>query len=590
MKVGSIYVGIKGDTSPLDKSLGKARAMATAGADKVQSAYDKAMTGVKNASVNATTAMKKGWTSLKGAWVEGVAAVGALAGAWNTMNTAAKAQQEERAFAALTASYGKGSKQIIEGLKAASQQTVSTMDLIKSAGTAMMMGINPEDTVKLMEVAAATAKMTGQDVTTAFSDISLAVGRQSRMILDNLGIIVDVGKANEEYATALGKASTALTDTEKKQAFMNATLKAGAELTERLGGQTDTAADKLQRWAAGWKNAQVIIGKSLQTLAMGIEALFTGIGLSINEVVGQFTSIPATISAAFSKIPVAGKLLQPWADGLKFIEENSKGAADVGLNHMKETWETMLAVWQEGEPIAGRVLQNLQDQKQTAEDLATSQKNLLDEQKKAYDEKKAAEKQMYEEAGLGAESYYANEANELVKKAKRWQDAGADIYDTEQWLYEQIGVLSAAAWEKGETEAGLAMDSMMAQSSTLVDEMTAATASGMEQLNALGVEIKNLDGSYIGITAAMDGSGIVTEIDSLIAKFDQLRVAASINTSAPPAPAQKQFENTDPSLSAAQVAALQGGSGGTTININQQVSRSDVTAIISEQNRQEDRI
>ena len=50
------------------------------------------------------------------------------------------------------------------------------------------------------------------------------MGRQSIMMLDNLGIIVDTQKAYDDYAKSIGKASSELTDQEKKIAFNSAAL------------------------------------------------------------------------------------------------------------------------------------------------------------------------------------------------------------------------------------------------------------------------------------------------------------------------------------------------------------------------------
>ena len=55
-------------------------------------------------------------------------------------------------------------------------------------------------------------------------------------MLDNLGILIDVGKANKDYAASLGKTSLALSDAERKQAFINTALDLGADNLERIGG------------------------------------------------------------------------------------------------------------------------------------------------------------------------------------------------------------------------------------------------------------------------------------------------------------------------------------------------------------------
>ncbi|KJR98792.1 MAG: hypothetical protein VR65_20030 [Desulfobulbaceae bacterium BRH_c16a] len=223
---------------------------------------------------------------------------------------------------------------------------------------------------------------------------------------------------------------------------------------------------------------------------------------------------------------------------------------------------------------------------------------ILDKHKSEAEEKAAAEREMYEEAGFGAEKYFTQEANELVRKSIRWKEAGADIYEVEQWLYDEIGKLAADAYEEGELAAGVAMTRMQEQSGTLAEQFAKKTEEMNSQLIAVGVEADELNGKTIGLQAHFDGSAVVTGIDGLIAKFEQLQRAAAAApaepTSSSSAPSGS-YENTDASMSASEVAAAgtahngKNAQGGVTVNINQQVSRSDVISIVSEQRRLEAR-
>jgi len=222
-----------------------------------------------------------------------------------------------------------------------------------------------------------------------------------------------------------------------------------------------------------------------------------------------------------------------------------------------------------------------------ADDLK-SQIEILKEYKKEVDEQKAAEKEMYTEAGLGAEQYFSREATSLVEKAARWEKAGANTLKVEQYLYDQLGTLSAEAYAKEEFTAGRSMDTLQAMSRTVVDQFNSANGSISGILESMGIKVDELNGKEIGLSASFDGSSVITGVDALIAKFAELRAAAS---AAPTAPTSN-YENTDPSKSAQQVADEQNrwnnGNSSTdnlTININQQLSRSDVNNIINEQKR-----
>jgi len=280
----------------------------------------------ERAARDAQLVTKKATTAIRTSWLQVAGALYTVTKAWDLMQMAARADQERAAFNNLAASYGANADFIVMKLKQASGHAMDTMTLVNKAGTAMMMGITPDKLHKLMEIARTTARMTGQSVSKAFDDISLAVGRQSRMILDNLGIIVQVGKANEQYAAILGKAAGELTDVEKRQAFLNATVKAGEELMARMGQSAKTASEHFQTMDALSKDAMVFIGRALNEILRVILIVFTTFSHNFNLILETFFSAIAKIQEWQLKLPggewVAEKL------GFDVIHEKTKAMAE----------------------------------------------------------------------------------------------------------------------------------------------------------------------------------------------------------------------------------------------------------------------
>lgn len=200
----------------------------------------------------------------KAHWLGTVAAIGAawvtVTQGWALAMQAAEGIQQRQSFANMAASHGQSANRIIEDLRRVSGETINTKTMIEKAGTAMTLGIPADKLSGLMEVARATSRITGQSVTEAFSDISLAVARGSRMILDNLGIIVNEEAAYKTLAAQLGKTTDQLTDTEKKTAFMNATLAAGQDIIKRVGAEGLTMAEKMQAAEARMQNFKEVVG------------------------------------------------------------------------------------------------------------------------------------------------------------------------------------------------------------------------------------------------------------------------------------------------------------------------------------------
>ena len=203
--------------------------------------------------------LKKNWIAAAAAVYASVAAIGK---AMDMAEAGSKLQKQEASFESLAKAAGTSSSQILDSLKRVSQGMVSEARLIWASGKALLMGLPAADITKYMEIAAATSKSTGQTVTEAFADITLGVARQSKMILDNLGIIISVEKANEDYARVLGKTADALTDAEKRQAFANATLKAGEDMIRRIGSSQSTL-DGAAKATAEWSTAMDGLSKMI---------------------------------------------------------------------------------------------------------------------------------------------------------------------------------------------------------------------------------------------------------------------------------------------------------------------------------------
>jgi hypothetical protein len=219
---------------------------------------------------------KKNWVGITAAFAAGAVVI---AKGWDAISEGAEAAQKKAAFENLARSHGQSADSILDSLNRVSAGTIATTELMEKAGTAMLTGIPAEKLAGLMEIARASSRITGQTITKSFEDISLATARQSKMILDNLGIIVNVEQANEEYARSIGKVATQLTDADKKQAFMNATMKAGEDIVRRVGTGTVTSAEQTQQFTAALSDLGTEIKKifASQPVMDGINALTDGI-------------------------------------------------------------------------------------------------------------------------------------------------------------------------------------------------------------------------------------------------------------------------------------------------------------------------
>jgi hypothetical protein len=216
----------------------------------------------------------------------GLAGAGAAMVAFGkaSFDAAAQAERLGTATESLAQGIGESGDAMVAAIVRASGGTISELAAMETANQAMLFGIveSQDEMEELSRIAVRLGQAMGQDSTKSISDMTVAVGRQSRMILDNLGIIISVEDANAKYAASLGKAATALTDQERKQAFLNATLEAGRAKVATLGEATVGQAEKAEILSASWSNFTVAFG-SVLTAVEGSVGIFDGATAGLNR-------------------------------------------------------------------------------------------------------------------------------------------------------------------------------------------------------------------------------------------------------------------------------------------------------------------
>lgn len=175
----------------------------------------RAVRAVARTALNATTAMSGLGVGL-----------GAAAAAAVTFKRGMNMEEVSRSFASLSASIGSDSATMLGKLREATRGSVTDYDLMLASNNAMLLGVakNDDAFASLAGKAMVLGQALGRGPVQSLNDITIGIGRQSRLILDNLGIIVKADQAYATYAASIGKTASQLTDAEKRQAFFNATL------------------------------------------------------------------------------------------------------------------------------------------------------------------------------------------------------------------------------------------------------------------------------------------------------------------------------------------------------------------------------
>jgi len=180
----------------------------------------------------------------------------------------AAADRQSTALNNLAAAAGTTGDAITKAIQEASGFTISHMDAMASANRAMVLDVadSPAAFERLTTVAVALGRAMGQDATKSIDDFVTAAGRQSRLIADNLGLMVSAEDANVRYAASIGKTADQLTDAEKKQAFLNEMLRQGEIKLAALGDSTMDAAGSMEQMSAAWSDTKEQVGLIITNL------------------------------------------------------------------------------------------------------------------------------------------------------------------------------------------------------------------------------------------------------------------------------------------------------------------------------------
>lgn len=120
-----------------------------------------------------------------------------------------------------------------------------------------------QDFEKMAEMSRKASRATGTDVNYMFESLVMGVARESKLILDNLGISLDITKAKEDYAKSLGKTAKQLTQSEEKTAVLNGAM---AQLEEIYGNVAVSAGGFSGTWqklTTLLTNSRIEIGQAL---------------------------------------------------------------------------------------------------------------------------------------------------------------------------------------------------------------------------------------------------------------------------------------------------------------------------------------
>ena len=224
----------------------------------------------------------------------GAAAIGgiaALGGAiFKLAADAAPIAGIKETFEDLTASMEGGSKAILAAMQEQSAGMIANTDLMKSYNLASLL-IGESFTKQLpdaMKFVGKVALATGEDTGFLMDSLVRGVGRLSPMILDNLGITVNLTEAYEAFAKENGLVVSEMTKTEQQAAVMAQTMSKLAEKTAAMPDVAGSAQQAFGSFGVQMKNFKDELGLTVLPAVTDLMKTFSELATKVLPLVMDF--------------------------------------------------------------------------------------------------------------------------------------------------------------------------------------------------------------------------------------------------------------------------------------------------------------
>ena len=224
------------------------------------------------------------------------------------------------------AAAGRNLEAVADSLRNITEGALSARDALEATANATAQGFSTAQLEGLTRVAKGASAALGRDLTDSLDRLVRGTAKLEPEILDELGIIVRLDEATRDYAASVGKSVGDLTQFERQQAFLNATLEQGEKKFGSLADSTET-------------NPYSKLAASFDDLVQTLLSLSNNVLVPITNFFSQ-NKLALTGALLFFVQTIANRLT-PTLDQLRknsqeALEEVSKEATQAGIGLQKD--------------------------------------------------------------------------------------------------------------------------------------------------------------------------------------------------------------------------------------------------------------
>ena len=214
----------------------------------------------------------------------------AVSAAFGILSRNAAIKQLETSLDAIGIAAGKNLPLVAQNLRDITGQAISTEQALRATAVATTSGFSTSQLQNLTKVATGASIALGRNLPDALDRLVRGTAKLEPEILDELGIIVRLDQATREYAATLNKSAKDLTQFERQQAFLTATIEQGLNKYQKIAqavspnpyDRLSSAFDNLTKSALGFVNKITTpIVEFLSSNPMGLIGVLTLLGSTV---------------------------------------------------------------------------------------------------------------------------------------------------------------------------------------------------------------------------------------------------------------------------------------------------------------------
>ena len=370
------------------KKLSNKSKKAAKGMDQVGKSSRNTQKGIKGVAQTASAGTKnfagmaRGTGGLVGAYASLAAQLFAVSAAFQFLKNAGQLKSLKSGQAAYSSSTGIAMRTLTDDIIAATDAQVSFSDASQAAAIGIASGLNPDQLTRLGKAAKDTSLVLGRDVTDSFNRLVKGVTKAEPELLDELGIILRLKKATEDYGLVINKSADELTAFERTQAVTNEVLSQSEEkyskILEITGGSVnqfaqlgkafDDIINKVKEIAAAIAGplATVLINMPIMifgAIGLLLKPVLTTILPGLGNIVASTQAVATSATASFKtateeaekykKSLMSRKMVDP-ASAQRGVAKSMKGISTVP--------GSLAGRAQAGEQLNNRQIKALEDQ------------------------------------------------------------------------------------------------------------------------------------------------------------------------------------------------------------------------------------